>query len=141
MFYNQNFGNSYDFDSGSNNREKDEKRDCKKGYCTVKVIQECCYPSYFDYEEKNDDKRNNFNYQEDKKYDSYDYNDHDKKDDKNDENHYWRKEEKKEEHNCCCKKEDKWEDKNSCHNNHENNKCCCKQRNSCCGIYSCFRRW
>ena len=128
MFYNQNFDNSYDFNSRNNNREKDEKRDCKKGYCTVKVIQECCYPSYWDYEDKKDDKRDDCN-----KYE-------DNKDDKKEEKCYCKHEEKKEENNYFCKKEDKWEDKNSCHNNHEYNKCNCK-RNSCCGICSCFRRW
>ena len=41
MFYNQ-FNNN-------NCCNRDEKENNKtKGYCTVKVIQECCYPSYID---------------------------------------------------------------------------------------------
>lgn len=126
MFYNQNFDNSYDFDSRKNNFEKEEKHECKKGYCTVKVIQECCYPSYFDYEDKKDDKHNECNKHEDKK---------DFKEEICD-----CKKENKEEYDCGCRKEDKWEDKTSCQNNY-NNRCCCKQRNSVCGICSCFRRW
>lgn len=122
MFYNQNFDNSYDFDSRKNNFEKEEKHECKKGYCTVKVIQECCYPSYWDYEDKKDDECNN-------------------RDDKNDkEERCCCKHEKNEEHNCGCRKEDSWEDKNSCQNNH-NNRCCNRQKNSFCGICSCFKRW
>ena len=47
MFYNQ-FNNS---NCCNNHEEKDNK---VKGYCTVKVIQECSYPSYFDLNEKED---------------------------------------------------------------------------------------
>jgi hypothetical protein len=45
MFYNQ-FNNSYDCNckNDGNNFETHNKN---KGYCTVKVIQECCYPSYW----------------------------------------------------------------------------------------------
>lgn len=132
MFYKQNFDNSYDFDPRKNNNDKNEKRDRQKGICTVKVIQECCYPSYFDYEDKKDDNQNNYCYQQDKQFDGFNYDNNDKKDDCY----------KKEEHNCCCKKEDKWEEKNTCHNHDKyNNKCSCRQRNSCCGFCSCFRRW
>ena len=113
MFYNQNYENSYNFDSRKNNNKEDE---CRKGYCTIKVIQECCYPSYWDYEEK-DDKRDDCNKHNYKK-----------------EENCCCKQEKKEEHNCCCKKEEKWEDKNSCNYNH-------KEQKRCCGICSCFRRW
>ena len=125
MFYNQNFEN-YDFDSRKNNYEKEEKHECKKGFCTVKVIQECCYPSYWDYEDKNDDKRDDCNKHEYKK---------DHKDTK-----CCCKQEKKEDYDCGCRKDDNWGDKNSYQNNH-NNMSCCRQRNSFCGICSCFRRW
>lgn len=122
MFYNQNFENSYNLNSRNNNCEKDEKHNNKKGYCTVKVIQECCYPSYWDYEEKTkDDKHNNC----------------DKHEDRKEEKCCCHREEKQEEHKCCCQKEDKWEDKDS----YQDSKCRCKQRNSCCGFCSCFRRW
>jgi len=46
MFYNQ-FNNSC-----CDHQEKENK---VKGNCSVKVIQECCYPSYFDLN-KDDDK-------------------------------------------------------------------------------------
>ena len=120
MCYNKNFDNCYNFDSRNNNNdEKNEKHDCKKGFCTVKVIQECCYPSYWDYEDKKDDKHNDCNKNEDK-------------------NEYCCKHEDKKEERCCCKKEDKWQDNNSCHQDNRQN---CKQRNSCCRFCSCFRRW
>ena len=45
MFYNQ-----YDNSNCCNHNEKDQPKKTR-GYCTVKVIQECCYPSYWDYEE------------------------------------------------------------------------------------------
>ena len=124
MFYNQNFDNSYNFDSRKNNN-KEENHDCKKGYCTVKVIQECCYPSYWDYEE---DKKDNC------KHDDRD-NCHERKNDNCCCNHFDKKDDHKD---CCCKKEDKWEDKNSCNYNKEDN--ACKQKR-CCGLCSCFRRW
>ena len=121
MYYNQ-FNDSYNTRDFGNN-QKDESRECKKGICTVRVIQECCYPSYLNYEDNknefdNCNKESNYNYNCEK---------FDQKDGCRQEK-------------CCCKKEDKWTDKSTCncHKERENN---CIRPNRFCGICSCFRRW
>ena len=141
MYYNQNFDNSYDYnDRKYDNFDNKEKHDNKNGYCCVKVIQECCYPSYWDCEEKDkkDDKRDNCDKHEDKK------------DDKKDEKCCCKKDDNKEEHNCCekqksyCEKDNKDDEKNSCrdeHNKDDNKNCCCRPQRRCCGFCGCFRRW
>jgi len=105
MFYNQ-FNNSC-------NREEKDNCNKVKGVCTVKVIQECCYPSYIDLNTENNNK-------------------HDDECDCKKENDYNKE--------CCChEKEDKWEDKHTCNCNHKNDNNYSQKRS--CGICSCFRRW
>ena len=100
MFYNQ-FNNS----NCCNNREEKDNNNKVKGYCTVKVIQECSYPSYFDLNDKDDDKCN--------KYD-------------NKNNCYDRKDNWEEEKTCQCKQK---EEVHTCRNERRNcNFCGCFRR-------------
>ena len=111
MFYNQfNNNNCCNLDEKENNKTK--------GYCTVKVIQECCYPSYFDL--------NNTEEKCDK------HEDRPKK---------CCCEKESYEKDCSCHKKDDWNDTNpcQCHKKEDNHQCRNDRRS--CGLCSCFRRW
>ena len=111
MFYNE-FNNSNCY-----NREEKENHNKNKGYCTVKVIQECCYPSYIDLSEKED------------KYDK-----HEDKHEKCCCEKDWKKE-------YSCNEKDNWNEKETCQCNKKEEKHDNRNERKSCGFCGCFRRW